>query len=203
MDMDFSKLLMLLTLFFFCSCSHQYTRPENYENPLVSIDTEFGSIVAELYEDKVPNTVANFITLAESGFYDDMLFHIIVKGAFVQGGCPNTKIGATGKAGTGGPGYTIKEEIVEGLSHDSRGTLSMAKGRALNTTGSQFLILFNKIPVLDKHQTVFGKVTKGFEVLELIENMGARNGVPKREITFSIKVLRKNDIEYQVEKIEK
>lgn len=201
--MDFLKFFSLSFLLFFCSCSHEYVKPENYQHPQISIDTEFGSIVAELYEEKVPNTVSNFITLTESGFYQDMLFHVIVKGAFVQGGCPNTKIDAKGKPGTGGPGYSIMEETREDLSHDSRGILSMAKGRAQGTTGSQFLILFNKLPMLDKHQTVFGKVIKGMEVLELIEKMGARDGRPKREISFSIKVLRKNDIDYHVEKVDK
>ena len=201
--MDLLKFSALLILLLFCSCSHEYVRPEDYQNPQVSIDTDVGSIICELYEDKVPNTVASFITLTESGFYDDMLFHYIKSGIFVQGGCPNTKIGSQGRPGSGHPGYQIKEEIVAGLSHDSRGILSMAKRPEPNTTGSQFVILFDKLQSHDGKQTVFGKVIKGHEVLNFIEKMGTEKGHPKREIVFSIKVLRKNDINYHFDKIEK
>jgi len=203
MNMDFLKFSTLLIFFFCCSCSHEYVRPENYQNPLISIDTDMGSITCELYEDKVPNTVASFITLIESGFYKDMLVHNITPGIYMQAGCPHTKLGAKGRPGSGGPGYQIKEEIVEGLSHDSRGVLSMAKRPVPNSTGSQFLVLFDKLQSLDEKQTVFGKVIKGQEVLDLIEKFGTKNGRPKGEVAFSIKVLRKNDIEYHFHKIEK
>ena len=201
--MDLLKLSALTVFLFLSSCSSEYVRPENYQNPQISIDTDLGSIVCELYEDKVPNTVANFISLAESGFYNDMLFHFIKPGVFVQGGCPNTKMGAKGRPGSGDAGYLIKEEIVPGLQHDSRGILTMAKQFAPNTTGSQFAIMLDKLPSLDGKQTVFGKVVKGQEVLDFIEKMGSEKGFPKREIVFSIKVLRKNDIEYKFHKIEK
>ena len=196
--MTFFRLLMLSVPLFFSACSHEYVRPENYQNPLVSIDTEYGSIEAELYEDKAPNTVSHFITLTESGFYKEMLFHSIMPGFYIVGGCPNTKIGANGKPGAGDPGYLINEEVREDLNHDSKGILSLLKKRGPGTSGSQFLILLGKVPILDGQQTVFGKVTKGQEVLDLIAKMGSRNGQPKREISFSIKVLRKNDIEYKV-----
>ncbi len=201
--MDLLKFSALFLFLLFCSCLNEYVRPENYQNPQISIDTDVGSIVCELYEDKVPNTVASFITLAESGFYDDMLFHFIKSGVFVQGGCPNTKMGSKGRPGSGGPGYSIKEELVTELSHDSRGILSMAKRSEPNSTGSQFVILFDKLQSLDGKQTVFGKVVKGMDVLSFIEKMGTVKGHPKREIVFSIKVLRKNDIEYHFEKIRK
>lgn len=201
--MDILKFSALILFLCFCSCSHKYVRPENYRNPQISIDTDVGSIVCELYEDKVPNTVSSFIVLAESGFYKDMLFHFIKTGVFAQGGCPNTKTGAQGRPGNGYPGYHIKEEIVTELSHDSRGVLSMAKTSLPNTTGSQFIILFDKLQSLDGKQTVFGKVVKGMEVLDFIEKMGTVKGNPKREIVFSVKVLRKNDIEYKFDKVEK
>ena len=96
------------------------------QNPIVKISTSMGDITVELFEDKVPNTVANVIELAEAGFYKGMQFHRIISGFMAQGGCPNTKPGASGRPGTGGPGYTIDNEIVSSLRHNSRGILSMA-----------------------------------------------------------------------------
>lgn len=197
------KLISLLfCIFLLASCSHDYVKPENYQHPQVAIETEFGTMTAELYEEKVPNTVMNFITLAESGFYNEMLFHVNLSGAYLQGGCPNTKIGSSGKVGTGGPGYLISEEIREDLKHDARGILSMAKGRGEGKTGSQFIILYDKLPMMDGQQTVFGKIISGFEVLELLEKNSNKNGSLKREISFNIKVLRKNNLKYKVNKIE-
>ena len=89
-----------------------------YKHPVIEITTTHGKILAELYEDKAPNTVANIITLTESGFYDEMYFHRLAMGYLIQGGCPNTKPGATGKPGTGGPGYTINEEFHRSLVHE-------------------------------------------------------------------------------------
>ena len=119
------------------------------ENPKVRIATSKGDMIVELYEDKVPNTVANIITLAESGFYKDMAFHRILKGFMAQGGCPNTKPGEGGMPGTGGPGYTIAEEFHPELKHSERGILSMAKTAAPNSTGCQFFILFANAAFLD------------------------------------------------------
>lgn len=201
--MIFLRLLLLSTSMLFLACTHEYVKPDNYKNPLISIDTDFGSMVAELYEDKVPNTVANFLVLAEQDFYKDMLFHSIVKGVYVQGGCPNTKLGAQGRAGAGGPGYTIGAEINDELTHSSKGVLSMARVGVGISSGSQFMVLFGKVPVFDNQQTVFGKVIKGQEVLSLIEKMSGQNGIPKREVSFGIKVLSKNDLDYKVIKNEK
>ena len=201
--MNLKCFLISISLFLFCACQHTYERPEDYQHPKVAIETELGTIVVELYEEDAPNTVSNFILLTESGFYDDMLIHLIVPGTFMQGGCPNTKIGATGKAGLGGPGYFIDNEIVDHLKHSKRGMLSMARAMGENSSGSQFIILFDKVPVLDGKQTVFGKVIQGLEVLELIEQAGSRTGIPKKEITFRVKVLRKNNIIYKVNKREK
>lgn len=201
--MIFLRLFILSSFMMFLACSHEYVRPDNYKHPLVSIDTEFGSMVAELYEEKAPNTVSNFLVLAESDFYKDMLFHSIVKDVYVQGGCPNTKIGAQGRIGTGGPGYTIAAELNEDLTHSSEGMLTMVRGSAMASSGSQFMILLGKVPVFDGKQTVFGKIIKGQEILSLIGKMAGPNGTPKREISFSIKVLSKNDIDYKVIKNEK
>ena len=172
------------------------------ENPKVRIATSKGDMIVELYEDKVPNTVANIITLAESGFYKDMAFHRILKGFMAQGGCPNTKPGESGMPGTGGPGYTIAEEFHPELKHNERGILSMAKTAAPNSTGCQFFILFANAAFLDNGYSVFGKVVEGLHVIDELEAVGhERDGLPpKEEIRFSIEVISKNDHEYTVKK---
>jgi peptidyl-prolyl cis-trans isomerase B (cyclophilin B) len=172
------------------------------ENPRIKFTTSKGDMIAELYEDKAPNTVANIITLAESGFYNDMGFHRILKGFMAQGGCPNTKPDGEGQPGTGGPGYTISEEFDPTLRHNERGILSMAKTNAPNSTGCQFFLLFKDADFLDDGYSVFGKVIEGLEVLDELEAVGhERDGLPpKEDIRFSIEVVSKNDHEYEVEK---
>jgi peptidyl-prolyl cis-trans isomerase B (cyclophilin B) len=193
-------LAMVFFSLFVASCSHTYSKPENYENPIIQIDTELGSMTFELFEDKAPNTVASFISLAESGFYKNMFFHRVIPGVLVQGGCPNTKPGASGQIGTGKPDYIIAEEFHPNLNHSEEGILSMAVGSQKNAIGSQFIITFDKLPVLDQAQPVIGRILEGKEVLRLIEQAGTRNGKPKREILFNIKVIRKNDIKYTFNK---
>jgi peptidyl-prolyl cis-trans isomerase B (cyclophilin B) len=172
------------------------------ENPKIKIATSKGDMTVELYEDKVPNTVANIITLAESGFYKDMGFHRILKGFMAQGGCPNTKPDVDGMPGTGGPGYTIAEEFDASLKHNARGILSMAKTAAPNSTGCQFFILFGESAFLDNGYSVFGKVIEGLEVIDELEAVGhERDGLPpKEDIRFSIEVISKNDHDYVVKK---
>lgn len=172
------------------------------ENPKIKIATNQGDMIVELYEDKVPNTVANIISLAESGYYQDMAFHRILKGFMAQGGCPNTKPDGDGMPGTGGPGYTIAEEFHPQLRHNDRGVLSMAKTSMPNSTGSQFFILFKDADFLDDGYSVFGKVVEGLEVIDTLEAAGQeRDGLPpKEEIRFSIEVVSKNDHDYAVTK---
>jgi len=172
------------------------------ENPKVKIATNKGDMIVELYEDKVPNTVANIISLAESGYYSDMAFHRILKGFMAQGGCPNTKPDGSGMPGTGGPGYTIAEEFHPSLRHNERGILSMAKTSMPNSTGSQFFILFKDADFLDDGYSVFGKVIEGLEVIDALESAGQqRDGLPPtEEIRFSIEVVSRNDHDYTVEK---
>ncbi|MCM8539080.1 MAG: peptidylprolyl isomerase [Lentisphaeraceae bacterium] len=172
------------------------------ENPKVKIATNKGDMIVELYEDRVPNTVANIISLADSGYYSDMAFHRILKGFMAQGGCPNTKPGEEGTPGTGGPGYTIAEEFDPSLRHNERGILSMAKTSMPNSTGSQFFILFKDASFLDDGYTVFGKIIEGLEVVDALEAAGhERDGLPPTEdIRFSIEVISKNDHEYTVKK---
>ena len=169
------------------------------QNPIIKFVTSKGDITAQLFEDKVPNTVANIITLAESGFYKGMTFHRIIDGFMAQGGCPYSKPGAPGMAGTGGPGYKIKDEFDASLKHVGPGILSMANAGP-NTGGSQFFLCFKSTPWLDGKHAVFGKVTDGLDVLKKLEKVGTRSGKPTEQVTFNIEVVRKNDHPYKVKK---
>ncbi len=129
-------------------------------NPTVTIETNHGTIEAEMYMDKAPETVGNFIKLAKDGFYDGVIFHRVIEGFMIQGGDP------TG-TGRGGPGYTIDDEFAEGLSHTEAGIFSMANAGP-NTGGSQFFITLAATPWLDGKHAIFGKVTDGMDVVEKI-----------------------------------
>jgi cyclophilin family peptidyl-prolyl cis-trans isomerase len=112
-------------------------------NPIAVIETNMGTIKAELFSDKVPGTVGNFIKLAEKQFYDGVLFHRVIDGFMIQGGCPEG-------TGFGGPGYTIKDEFHASLRHKGEGLLSMANTGQPNTGGCQFFITLAPTPNLDK-----------------------------------------------------
>ena len=130
-------------------------------NPIVTIEMENGGVIkAELYPEIAPNTVANFVTLVQSGFYDGLIFHRVIPGFMIQGGDP------TG-TGRGGPGYRIKDEFGPGLAHDSEGILSMANAGP-NTGGSQFFITLAPTPWLNGHHAIFGKIVKGMDVVREI-----------------------------------
>ncbi len=122
--------------------------------------TEKGEIVAELYADRAPLTVENFVNLARGGFYDGTTFHRVIAGFMAQGGDP------TG-TGRGGPGYQFADEFHPSLRHDAAGTLSMANAGP-GTNGSQFFITYGPTPHLDDRHTVFGRVTSGMDVLRSI-----------------------------------
>ena len=119
--------------------------------------TERGDIVVELYADRAPLTVENFVNLARAGFYDGTTFHRVIKGFMAQGGDP------TG-TGTGGPGYQFGDEFHPSLRHDGPGVLSMANAGA-GTNGSQFFITHSATPHLDNKHSVFGRVTEGMDVV--------------------------------------
>lgn len=120
-----------------------------------------GEVVIEFFPKEAPNTVANFEKLANSGFYNGLSFHRVIKGFVAQGGCPQG-------TGTGGPGYQIDCEVATNTSKHEKGTLSMAHaGR--NTGGSQFFICFAPQPHLDGGHTVFGKVIKGMEFIDEVK----------------------------------
>ena len=129
-------------------------------NPIAVFETNHGTFEIELFEDKAPITVKNFIDLAEKGFYDGLIFHRVIDGFMIQGGDPNG-------TGTGGPGYVIPDEFHKDLKHDGEGVLSMANAGP-NTGGSQFFITLAATPWLDGHHSVFGKVVKGMDVVREI-----------------------------------
>ena len=130
------------------------------------MDTEAGLIELELFEDDAPNTVQNFVKLIKDGFYDGLTFHRVIDGFMAQGGCPNSREGSKGVAGTGGPGYTINCEI-NPRKHIS-GSLSMAHA-GKDTGGSQFFIVHEPQPHLDGVHTVFGQ-TKDIETVLRLKN---------------------------------
>lgn len=136
------------------------------KNPIVTIELENGnSIKAELYPQIAPNTVKNFISLIEKGYYDGLIFHRVIPGFMIQGGCPEG-------SGMGGPGYSIKGEFTQNgftnnLTHD-RGVLSMARSSMPNSGGSQFFIMVKNSAHLDKQYASFGKVIEGLEEVDRI-----------------------------------
>ena len=129
-------------------------------NPHVRIETTLGNIDAELFVDKAPVTAGNFRTLVEKGFYNGLVFHRVIDGFMVQTGCPKG-------TGTGGPGYTIKDEFGPGLKHSGEGILSMANAGP-NTGGSQFFITLGATPWLDGKHAIFGRVVGGMDVVQKI-----------------------------------
>ena len=135
-------------------------------NPIVTFEMENGDIMkAELYPEIAPNTVNNFISLVQNGFYDGLIFHRVIRGFMIQGGCPD---------GTdmGGPGYTIKGEFSQnGFANDLRhteGVLSMARAMHPDSAGSQFFIMHKNSPHLDGAYAAFGKITEGMDIVNKI-----------------------------------
>jgi peptidyl-prolyl cis-trans isomerase A (cyclophilin A) len=141
---------------------------EDFERPVAVFETSLGKFEAELYAKECPETVWNFINLAEGrqetdrkgNFYDGLTFHRVIEGFVIQGGCPRG-------SGTGGPGYQFKDEFNSALRHDSVGILSMANAGP-NTNGSQFFITLAPTPHLDDRHSVFGKVIEGLDVVNKI-----------------------------------
>ena len=135
-------------------------------NPIVTITMENGDVMkAELYPEIAPNTVNNFISLVNKGFYNGLIFHRVIRGFMIQGGCPDGN-------GMGGPGYGIKGEFSQnGIKNDLKhtpGVLSMARSMMPNSAGSQFFIMHKNSPHLDGAYAAFGKVTDGLDVVDKI-----------------------------------
>lgn len=135
-------------------------------NPIVTIEMDNGNVIkAELYPEIAPNTVNNFISLVEKGFYDGLIFHRVISGFMIQGGCPLGE-------GTGGPGYCIPGEFTgngfkNGLDHN-RGVLSMARAMHPDSAGSQFFIMHKPASHLNGQYASFGKVIEGLDVVDAI-----------------------------------
>jgi len=141
-------------------------------------ETNKGNFKIELFEDKAPITTKNFIKLVNDGFYDGLIFHRVIQGFMIQGGCPEG-------SGRGGPGYTIKDEFHPDLKHECAGILSMANAGP-NTGGSQFFITVSPTPHLDNHHSVFGKVIEGMDVvMEISKAQKDRNDRPLSEIKIN------------------
>jgi peptidylprolyl isomerase len=134
----------------------------------ITLHTSKGDIALEMLESDAPNTVANFVKLAKSGYYDGTKFHRVIEGFMIQGGDPQTKDDALiARWGTGGPGYTFADEIHANNRNDI-GTIAMANAGP-NTNGSQFFINVKNNNFLDTKHTVFGRVTAGMDVVRAIE----------------------------------
>ena len=178
--------VVLLAAAFVAGCEETVNKPSEDKGkpmaeplPQVTIQTEKGAIVLELAEDEAPNTVANFINLAEKGYYDGLVFHRVLPDFMIQGGCPNGD-------GRGGPGYVIADELSPRLRH-TRGVISMANAGP-NTGGSQFFITHVPCPHLDGKHAIFGNVTSGMDVVDAIQ---------KGDKITKVTVDRKRDHEYK------
>ena len=136
------------------------------QNPIVTFEMENGDIMkAELYPQIAPNTVNNFISLINKGYYDGLIFHRVIRGFMIQGGCPDG-------TGMGGPGYSIKGEFSQnGFTNELKhtpGVLSMARTMAPDSAGSQFFIMHQNSPHLDGAYAAFGQITEGMDVVNKI-----------------------------------
>ena len=149
------------------------------KNPIVTITMENGGVItAELFPEIAPNTVRNFIDLIRKGYYDGLIFHRVISGFMIQGGCPNG-------SGMGGPGYSIKGEFkINGfdnsLAHDA-GVLSMARSMMPDSAGSQFFIMHKRSAHLDGQYAAFGKVTEGMDIVDAIA--ATETGAQDRPVT--------------------
>jgi len=168
-------------------------------NPTITIEMENGGIIkAELYPEIAPNSVCNFISLAKQGYYDGLIFHRVIPGFMIQGGCPKGE-------GTGGPGYSIPGEFasngfVNNLKHEA-GVLSMARSNSPNSAGSQFFIMHEVSPHLDGQYAAFGKVTSGQDVVDKIVST-PRNSQDRPNVEQKMKnvTVDTNGIEYPLPK---
>ena len=166
-------------------------------NPIVTITMEDGRVMkGELYPDKAPNTVNNFISLANKGFYDGLIFHRVIPGFMIQGGCPQG-------TGMGGPGYEINGEFSANgfrqndLKH-TLGVLSMARTMAPNSAGSQFFVMVAPAPHLDGQYAAFGQITEGTDVAVDISRVqrNMMNDKPKKPVVMQSVRVDTQGVEY-------
>ncbi len=156
------------------------------KNPIVTFEMQNGSIMkAELYPEIAPNTVNNFISLVNQGYYNGLIFHRVINGFMIQGGCPDG-------TGMGGPGYQIRGEfsangVKNDLKHD-KGVLSMARAMNPNSAGSQFFIMHENSPHLDGQYAAFGKIIEGQDVVDTIATVRTARGDRPVEDQVMVKV---------------
>ena len=172
------------------------TDPATVEAAVV---TDRGTLVVTFFPEQAPKHVRSFLELAQRGFFDGITFHRVIRNFMVQTGCPNTKPGATGTPGTGGPGYQLAAEFND-IPH-TRGVVSMARARDPNSAGSQWFVVHGAhASFLDGHYTVFGKVEEGLDVLDAIASVDCDFGsagersVPKERIAIRRVELRPRQV---------
>ena len=164
-------------------------------NPIVTITMENGDVIkAELYPEIAPNTVNNFISLVKKGFYNGLIFHRVIDGFMIQGGCPEG-------TGMGGPNYSIKGEFAQnGFKNDlkhTEGVLSMARSMMPDSAGSQFFIMHKAAPHLDGAYAAFGKVTEGMDVVNKIATTATTYGDrPVKEQKMATVTVETFDVDY-------
>jgi len=158
------------------------------------IETNFGTIVIELYPDVAPHTCASFKKLANHGYFDGVLFHRVVPGFVIQGGDILTRDADPANDGTGGPGYTLPAEFSD--KHHVRGIVSMArKANDINSAGSQFFICLEDCPNLDYQYTIFGKVIRSMDVVDKIAAVPVNNQHPQEKIIITkVRVVKKSEL---------
>ena len=165
------------------------------KNPIVTFEFEDGNkIIAELYPEVAPNTVNNFISLINHNFYDGLIFHRVIAGFMIQGGCPNG-------TGTGGPGYSIKGEFsMNGFKNDlkhTEGVLSMARAMHPDSAGSQFFIMHKTSPHLDGQYAAFGKVIDGMNIVNDIARVATDfSDRPVMDVVIKKVTVDTDDVEY-------
>ncbi len=160
----------------------------------VLLVTNFGNMLVKFHPDKAPKTVENFIKLSRDGFYNGSQFHRVIRDFMIQGGCPNTREGATGRPGTGDPGYKIAAEFND-MRH-VKGMLSMARSADPNSAGCQFFVMLGPAPHLDNSYTGFAELVNGQDTLDRIAavpvapNSGGENSVPQQPVHLKMAVLQ-------------
>ena len=157
------------------------------DRQIAVIETNFGTIVIQLFPDVAPGHVENFVKLAQDGFYDGTTFHRVIPGFMIQGGDPNSKDDDRSNDGQGGPGYTINAEFSD--KPHKRGILSMARAQDPNSAGSQFFIVVADSNFLDGQYTVFGEVIEGMDVADKIVNVKRDgNDNPLEKVTMKVTI---------------
>ena len=181
-------ILLAVGIFLFNPFNSNSNSSDNMSDRQIAvIETNFGTIVIQLFPDVAPGHVENFVKLAQDGFYDGTTFHRVIPGFMIQGGDPNSKDDDRSNDGQGGPGYTINAEFSD--KPHKRGILSMARAQDPNSAGSQFFIVVADSNFLDGQYTVFGEVIEGMDVADKIVNVKRDgNDNPLEKVTMKVTI---------------